>query len=452
MNMQNMYDSAIEQSRIYLEFIAKHELTESEKNWVINESVKGFTENVNPGFLQYRKSVSTDYTAIEWKDSGASFTDVHDKVFIDCLGGYGVYSVGHRHPRVIEAVTNQLERQALHSQELIDPLRAMLSRLIATITPGDLQYSFLTNSGTESIEGALKLARLHTKRPGVISTTGAFHGKSFGALTATSKSAFRKPFLPLVPGFRHVPYGDAGALEAEISSAVYTGEEIGAVILEPIQGEGGIIIPPDDYFPRVREICNHYGILLIADEVQTGLGRTGKLFGIEHYGVVPDIMCLAKPLGGGVMPIGAFISTEEIWQEMIPNPFIHTSTFGGNPLACAAAIASVNVILEEKLPEQAAEKGAYFIPKLTELTNKYENICHETRGRGLMIGVEFTSDEAGYEVAKGLFDNGILVAGTLINAKTIRIEPPLVISRDELDRVLEVLDKVLADVSNKFNA
>jgi len=450
MNMQNIYDSAIEQSRVYLEYIAKHELTESEKGWVVSESVKGFTENVNPGFLQYRKSVSTDYTAVEWTDSGTSFTDIHGNVFIDCLGGYGIFNVGHRHPKVIETVMNQLKRQALHSQELLDPLRAMLARLIAMITPGNLQYSFFTNSGTESVEGALKLARLHTKRPGIISTIGAFHGKSFGSLTATSKSVFREPFLPLVPCFRHVPYGDAKAMEAEISSAKYTGEEIAAVILEPIQGEGGVIIPPDDYFPRVREICNHYGILLIVDEVQTGLGRTGKLFGIEHYGVNPDIMCLAKPLGGGVMPIGAFISTEEIWQEMIPNPFLHTTTFGGNPLACSAAIATINVILEEKLPEQAAEKGAYFIPKLVELMSKYRNICREARGRGLMIGMEFTSDEVGYEVAKGLFENGILVAGTLINSKTIRIEPPLVISKAELDRVLEILDNVFADVSMKF--
>jgi putrescine aminotransferase len=301
------------------------------------------------------------------------------------------------------------------------------------------------------VEGALKLARLHTKRSGVISTIGAFHGKSLGALSATSKSVFREPFLPLVPGFQHVPYGDAKVLEAQIASARYTGEDIGAVILEPIQGEGGVIIPPDDYFPQVRDICDRYGVLLIVDEVQTGLGRTGKMFGIEHYGVTPDIMCLAKPLGGGVMPIGAFISTKEIWQEMIPNPFLHTTTFGGNPLACAAAIAAINVTLEEHLPEQAAEKGAYFLPKLLDLMSKYENICQEGRGRGLMIGMEFTSNETGYDVAKGLFENGVLVAGTLINAKTIRIEPPLIITKAELDRVLEVLDKVFADVSKKFN-
>ncbi len=451
-NTHNIYNSAIEQSKKYLEFIAKNELTDKEKEWVVNESVKGFTENVNPGFLKYRKSVSSDYKAVEWKDSGASFTDIYGKVFIDCLGGYGIFNVGHRHPKVVEAVENQLKHQALHSQELLDPLRAMLAQLLAMITPGDLQYCFFTNSGTESVEGALKLARLHTKHTGIISTIGAFHGKSLGSLSATSKSIFREPFLPLVPGFRHVAYGDARVLEAEISSAKFTGDDIAAVILEPIQGEGGVIIPPDDYFPQVREICDRYGVLLIVDEVQTGLGRTGKMFGVEHYGVKPDIMCLAKPLGGGVMPIGAFISTKEIWQEMIPNPFIHTTTFGGNPLACAAAIASINVTLEEKLPEQAAEKGAYFIPKLIDLMGKYKNICQEARGRGLMIGMEFTSNEAGYEVAKGLFENGILVAGTLINSKTIRIEPPLVISKTDLDTVLEVLNKVLSDVSKKFNA
>jgi putrescine aminotransferase len=402
--------------------------------------------------LEYRKSVSSDYTAVEWMDSGANFTDIYGRVFIDCLGGYGIFNVGHRHPKVVEAVKNQLKHQALHGQELLDPLRAMLAQLLAAITPGDLQYCFFTNSGTESVEGALKLARLHTKRTGIIATVGAFHGKSLGSLSATSKSIFREPFMPLVPGFHHVPYGDAKVLEAVIASAKFTGEDVAAVILEPIQGEGGVIIPPDGYFKQVREICDRYDVLLIVDEVQTGLGRTGKLFGIEHYGVKPDIMCLAKPLGGGVMPIGAFISTKEIWQEMIPNPFLHSTTFGGNPLACSAAIAAINVTLEEKLPEQAAEKGNYFIPKLLDLMSQYPDICQEGRGRGLMIGMEFTSNEAGYEVAKGLFENGVLVAGTLINAKTIRIEPPLIITKTELDRVLEVLKIVFTNVSRKFNS
>ena len=447
--MSVSYDAVIKQSRKYLEFIAKEELTKEEKDWVVRESVEGFRDNVNPGFLEYRKSVSTDYTAVEWKDSGVHFTDIYGKEFIDCLGGYGIFNVGHRHPKVMEAVMNQMKRQALHSQELLDPLRAMLAKLVAAITPGDLQYSFFTNSGTESVEGALKLARLHSKRSGFIATIGAFHGKSLGSLSATSKYVFREPFLPLIPGFRHVPYGDADALEKEIASAAFVGEDIAAVILEPIQGEGGVIIPPDNYFPRVREICNRYGVLLISDEVQTGMGRTGKMFGVEHYGVVPDIMCLAKSFGGGVMPIGAFVSTKEIWEEMTPNPFIHTTTFGGNPVCCAAAIAAINVILEERLPEQAKEKGEYFMPKLLDLMSKYKNICAEGRGRGLLIGMEFTSNEAGYEIAKGLFEHGVLVAGTLINAKTLRIEPPLTITKAELDKVLDILGKVFTEVSQK---
>ena len=444
-------DAVIEQSRKYLEFIAKEELTKEEKDWVVHESVSGFRDNVNPGFLEYRKSVSTDYTAVEWKDSGVHFTDIYGKDFIDCLGGYGIYNVGHRHPKVMAAVMNQLKRQALHSQELLDPLRAMLAKLVAMITPGDLQYSFFTNSGTESVEGALKLARLHTGHTGFIAAIGAFHGKSFGSLSGTSKAVFRKPFLPLLPGFRHVPYGDADIIEKEIVSAEFTGEEIAAVLLEPIQGEGGAIVPPDDYFPKVREICNRHGVLLIADEIQTGMGRTGKMFCVEHYGVVPDILCLGKSFGGAVMPIGAFVSTKEIWQKMTPNPFLHTTTFGGNPIACAAAVATINVLLEERLPEQAAEKGNYFIPKLIDLMSNYKNICLEGRGRGLLIGMEFTSSEAGYEVAKGLFEEGVLVAGTLISAKTVRIEPPLTITKAELDKVLGILSKVFAEVSPKFS-
>jgi len=445
------YDAVLKQSQKYLDFIDKEELTKEEKDWVVRESVEGFRDNVNPGFLEYRKSVSTDYTAVEWKDSSVHFVDIYGTDFIDCLGGYGIYNVGHRHPKVMKAMMNQLKRQALHSQELLDPLRAMLAKLVAAITPGDLQYSFFTNSGTESVEGALKLARLHTGHTGFIAAVGAFHGKSFGSLSATSKYIFRKPFLPLVPGFRHVPYGDADIIEKEIASANFTGEDIAAVILEPIQGEGGVIIPPDDYFPKVREICDRHGVLLIADEVQTGMGRTGKMFCIDHYGVAPDIMALGKSFGGAVMPIGAFVSTKEIWEKMTPNPFLHTTTFGGNPLACAAAIAAINVLLEEHLPEQAAEKGSYFTPKLVDLMNQYPNVCAEGRGRGLLIGMEFTTSEAGYEVAKSLFEEGILVAGTLINAKTIRIEPPLTITEEELDIVLKALEKVFSKVSKQFS-
>lgn len=441
------YEQVIAESQKILDMIAKKELTPEERAWVVEETVRGFRDHVNPGFLEYRKSVSTDYTAVEWDDRGVTFKDVHGKVFIDCLGGYGIYNCGHRHPKVMAAVINQLERQALHSQELLDPLRAMLAKLVADITPGDLQYSFFTNSGTESIEGAMKLARLHTGRKAYVAAVNAFHGKSMGSLSLTSKSVFRKPYLPLLAPVHHVPFGDADALEKVLSSCAFVGEDVAAVVLEPVQGEGGVHVAPDGYLPRVRELCDRYGALLVLDEVQTGMGRTGKMFACEHWDVVPDILCLGKAFGGGVMPIGAFVSTAEIWEEMTPNPFLHTTTFGGNPIACAAAIAAINVILEEKLYEKAAVVGDYFLRGLRVLADRYPQVCQEARGLGLMLGVEYRTNELGYEVAKGLFENGVLVAGTLINAKTIRFEPPLTIEKEEVDTVLDILESVYQKVA-----
>ena len=439
-------DSIVAYTSKILNFISRKELTDKEKDWVTSETITGYRENCNPGFLEYRKAVSDNYAAIEWEDSGTGFTDLRGRKYIDCLGGYGVYNLGHRHPQVVEAVRNQLERQALHSQELLDPLRAMLSKLLEMITPGRLKYSFFTNSGTESIEGALKLARLHTERTGIIAAVGGYHGKSLGALSATGKAEIRRPYLPLMPYFQHVPFGDADMLKKTMAASHSVGHEIAAVILEPIQGEGGVIVPPDDYLAQVREICDDFEALLIIDEVQTGMGRTGMLFAFEHYGVVPDILCLGKAFGGGVMPIGAFVSTEEIWQKMIPDPFLHSTTFGGNPLSCAAAIAGIKVIFDEGLIEQAAEKGNYILPRLQRIARKYP-VIKAVRGKGLLIGLEFADNVTGYSIARALFENGILVAGTLNNAAAIRIEPPLTISIDEIDQVLEVLEKVTKRVS-----
>jgi putrescine aminotransferase len=219
------------------------------------------------------------------------------------------------------------------------------------------------------------------------------------------------------------------------------------VIFEPIQGEAGAIVPPDDFWPRVRELTTHYQTLLIADEVQTGMGRTGRLWGLDHWGVAPDIMAVAKSLGGGVMPVSAFCSTEEIWQCMMnPNPFIHTTTTGGGALACAAAIAAIQVTLRDKLWEVAAKKGDYLIPKLKTLAVKYPTIYRDVTGKGLLIGMHFQTPEIGYRVAAELFKRGVLVAGTLISAQTVRIEPPLVITMEQIDEVLNRLESALQAV------
>lgn len=443
------YASVYEYTNKVLELIAKKEITKEDAEWVTRQTVDNFREHVNPGFLTYRKSVTKDgqFASVEWQDCGLNrFKDVNGKEYIDCLGGFGIYNVGHGHPKVKQAVIDQMNRQALHSQDLLDPLRAMLAKILADVTPGDLKYAYFGNSGTESVEAALKLAKMYSDRTTFIATTKAFHGKSLGSLSGTAKGVFRKPFLPMIPGFRHVHFGDIDMMRKTFEACAMTGEDVAAVILEPIQGEGGVNLPPDGYLKQVRELCDEFGALLIFDEVQTGMGRTGKMFAAEHYDVVPDIMCLAKAFGGGIVPASATIASEKVFKNFFPNPFVHTTTFGGNPLACAAAIATFNVLIEENLPARAAEMGEYMLKGLREAAANHGDKVMEIRGLGLLIGVEFHSDEIGYEVSKGLFDNGVLVAGTLINAKTIRIEPPLTITKEEADTVIATFKKVLGEV------
>jgi len=401
---------------------------------------------VNPGFLEYRKAGAqgTLDASVEWSDSGNVFTDVNGREYIDCLGGFGIFNVGHRHPKVVGAVRAQLERQALHSQDLLDPLRAMLAKTLALLTPGDLKYSFFSNSGTEAVEAALKLARtFDPKKQTIVVATKGFHGKSFGSLSASGKATFRVPFGRMLPGFKHVPFNDVLALSDMFNSSRMTGDDVGAVLLEPIQGEGGVNIPDDAYLPAVRRLCDEYGALLIFDEVQTGMGRTGTMFACEHWDVVPDIICLAKALGGGVMPIGATVATEAVFSRLFDNPFLHTTTFGGNPLACAAALAAIDVTLEERLPDRAIEMGTYMLAGLRAAVRGHENLVVDVRGKGLLIALEFSSDVTGYAVSKYLFDRGILVAGTLVNARVVRIEPPLTIERVQAERVFAVLAEAL---------
>jgi putrescine aminotransferase len=443
--MSQNLKTALEESGRVLDLIGQKTLPPEEQKRVIAESVRYWTDYVNPGFLEYRKSVSTDYTAVEWSDEGAVFRDVQGKEFIDCLGGFGIYVTGHRHPKVLKAVREQLDRQAIHSQELIDPLRTYLARLVALITPGDLQYSFFSNSGTESIEACLKMAILTTGRQNFVGCIGAFHGKSMGSLGGTSKAMFREPFLPL-KRWTHVPFGDVDALRMVVSSADFSGDRVAAVVIEPIQGEGGINVAPPGYLAAAREICDKYGAMLVFDEVQSGMGRSGKMFCCEHDGVVPDLMALGKGFGGGVMPIGAAVGTPKTWERYIENPFLHTTTFGGNPVCCAAAIATIHVLLEEDLPRQAGEKGEYLLPRMNEIAQRNPKVMSGARGRGLMLGMEFASHDIGYAVAKSLFGRGILISGTYINARVLRVEPPLVISKAEMDKFLNALEASVQEV------
>lgn len=453
--MDKSRKEALTLAQEWLSLTAKPELTEDEAHAVIADAKENFANHVNRGWLEYRKSVTEagQWAATEWTGEGAVLRDVLGREYIDCLGGYGLLSLGWSHPRVVDAVRNQLNRTPMPSLELINPARGLLSKLMAHITPGDIQYCFFAASGTEAVEGAIKLAKLYTKKSGFIVAVRAFHGKTMGSLSMLGKAEFRQPLLPLYGGpVYHVPFGDADAVEQQLEICKTVGIDIAAVMMEPIQGEAGAIDPPDDFWPRLRELCDYHGVLLIADEVQTGLGRTGELWGVNHWDVAPDILCSGKALGGGVMPVSAFCSTPEIWEVLMhPNPFMHTNTTGGNPLACAAAIATISVVLEERLWEQAAEKGAYFKSKLEELATRYPQIYARITGKGLLLGQHFHTAEMGYQVAAGLFRRDVLVAGTLTNAQTIRIEPPLVISYEQIDRVLDRLEDTLEEVRIQQN-
>ena len=444
MNKQEL----IRESQRWLDIISERDISAEQREQISRDTVDNFKFYYNRGYLEYRKSLieMREEPALEWDGQGSTFRDLSGRTYIDCLGGYGIYSAGIKHPKVIKAVADQLARMPLSSQELLDPLRGALAELLGEITPGDLQYSFFINNGTDAVEGAIKLARLYTGKTNFISSLRGFHGKSCGSLSLLGKWEYREPFLPLLPGIQFVEFGDAEAVEDELYKADQTGKGIAAVIMEPIQGEAGAIVPPDDFWPRIRKACNEYGALLIADEVQTGMGRTGKLFGVDHWGVVPDILCLGKAIGGGVMPLSAFISTPKIWSVLESNPFIHSSTFGGNPLACAAGIAAINVTLSEDLPGQAARKGKKLMGSLIRLKMRFDRIIHEVRGRGLLLGIEFANTEIGYKVVSGLFRRGVLVAGTLTNSKVVRIEPALNIPDKLLSQVVDALEDTLKEV------
>ena len=407
------------------------EYTPQQVEAATQDVIEKYQKFVNPTQVALLKVGGFDH--IEHRADGVTLTDLEGNTYIDCLGGYGIFSLGHRHPRVVEAVKRQLDLIPLGSKTFLNKPLADLSAKLAELSPGDLQYSFISNSGAEAAEAALKIARMASGKTDFISTEGAYHGKTMGALAVTGRKVYREPFEPMLPGGCFVPFNDADAIEAAIT------EKTAAVILEPVQGEGGIQVPSPDYFPRVREICDRHGVLLIADEVQTGLGRTGKMFAMNHWDVAPDIMTLAKALGGGVMPIGATLATPDIWNKVFhENPFIHTTTFGGGEMACAAALAALEVTVEEGLPARAAENGAYFLRGLKRIQAEHPNILKEARGLGLMLGVEFTDSDIGKLVIGTMVHRGVIAAYTLNNAKVVRFEPPLIITRAQIDQVLGV--------------
>ncbi len=397
-----------------------------------------YQNHLNPGWATVVKFMG--YGAVEVETEGSWVIDAEGTRWLDCLGGPGVFTMGHRHPDIIAAVAKQLHLMPLASHLLFNEGMAQLGAELAEVTPGALQHSFICNSGAEAVEGALKMARASTGRPKFVSTLGGFHGKTLGALSASGRDQYKAPFEPLLDGFSHVPFGDIDAMAAAVD------DQTAAVILEPIQCEAGIIIPPDDYLPAARRICDDNGALLILDEIQTGLCRTGKLFACEWWDVVPDIMCLGKALGGGVMPIGAFVGTAEVWSAFDEDPLIHTSTFGGNPLACAAALAALKLAKQGDLNKGATERGDQLLSAMQAIGASSPDYVKDVRGIGLLVGVEFLDSDVGALVIAALAQRNVLCAYGLNDPHTLRLEPPATITPEEVDHAAEAFSGAIDQV------
>ena len=371
------------------------------------------------------------------KGKGTRVWDTAGKEYIDCMGGYGVALVGHCNDRVVNALKMQAEILITAHMSTYNDTRLRFMKKITSVAPPSLNKIFFANSGAESVEAALKFARKYSGRHGVIAMNGAYHGKTFGALSVTYSEKYRKSFMPLLDGVKFVPYSDPSMLEEVID------DTIGTVILEPIQGETGIIVPPADLLPKIREICNRRNLVLIFDEIQAGLGRTGKMWAGENWNTTPDIMCLAKGIAGGI-PMGLVLAKQEIMDAMKLGE--HSSTFGGSPIACAAGTATIEALTDDKLIDNAAKMGVHFKEGLNRLQEKHK-IVRQVRGIGMMLGVELR-----FDVKDVLFDGirrGLLI---LYSGRNIlRLLPPLVMDEVTVSRVLDMMDILLTNEEKRRN-
>ncbi len=365
---------------------------------------------------------------------GVSVKDADGKEYLDFVGGIAVCSLGHCHPAVVKAISEQAER-LMHVSNLyfIQP-QAELAGLLAQVTPDSIEKFFFCNSGGEAVEAAFKLAVKHTKRERIVAMEGSFHGRTAATVGATWKPSYREPFKPLIPKvFDFVPFNDLDAVKKVIN------EKTAAVIVEPVQGEGGVNVSSDDFLPGLRELCDERGALLIFDEIQCGMGRTGKWFACEHWGVEPDVITMAKALGNG-FPIGCMGARSEVMDSFSHGN--HASTFGGNPLACAAAKAVVETMKKEKLPERAAEIGAYFKKKLDGLVEKHRSV-KEARGLGLMLALELESKELASVAVEKARERGFLINCTV--DRVLRFVPPLIVEREHINKLVDVLDQIIGE-------
>ncbi|MEU0684232.1 aspartate aminotransferase family protein [Streptomyces albogriseolus] len=364
--------------------------------------------------------------ALEVASEGSRVWDADAKEYLDC-GGYGVFLLGHRHPRVVDAVIEQIQRHPMATRLLLEPAAASAAAALAAVTPPGLERVHFVNSGAEATETAIKLARAHGKHR-LISAVGGYHGKTTGALAVTAKPLYQDPFRPLLPA-EHVPYGDADALQQTLA-----GGDPACVILEPMQGEGGAVLPPPGYLTRVQQLCAEHGAMFVLDEIQTGLGRLGTWWGADTEGVRPDVLLVGKNLSGGVIPVAAAVATPQAYAPFDKDPYLHTSTFAASPVAMAAAAAAVTAIRDENLVERARTLGEELLGRLHDaLAPLSGDVVLDIRGRGLLIGIEMRDEGAAGELVLHLLEAGLLVNHSLNAHRVVRLTPPAVLTPADLD-------------------
>jgi len=403
-----------------------------------DEIIQKFKDYVNPGLVDVLEI--GNIAIVEGKREGPYLWDVDGTRYLDCMTGAGIHNVGHRNPDVIAALIKALEERDCGNFFLIQQERAELAEKIAQITPGDLKYTYFNDCGSAANDFAMKLARGYTKRSSIVHAHNGYHGMTGFSLSACGRDIYKADFQPLIPGFTEVPFNDIEAMKNAVT------EETAAVILEPIQGEGGVMVPSDDYLPAVRQICDDRGALLILDEVQTGWGRTGKMFCCEHWNVVPDIMTVAKSLGGSIYPVAATIYREKLYAFMEKNPLVSPSTFGGNPLAATVGLATIKYLEEHDLAGNAARMGAMLMERLRAVQAKHPEMVTEVRGKGLMVGMEFCDKMIGPIMTYQLSQDGVLVIFSANNPKVVRIMPSLVINEDQVRFLADALERATEEV------
>jgi acetylornithine/N-succinyldiaminopimelate aminotransferase len=374
---------------------------------------------------------------------GAKVFTRDGREYLDFMSGICVANVGHTHPDVVAAVQRQAA-EYLHVMvygEYLLPVQVELAVRLARLAPEPLDTVYFTNSGTEANEGALKLAKKRTGRRRLVAFEGSFHGDSHGSLSVTGREVYRRPFEPLLPDVRFLPFNEPAALSG-------IDETVAAVVTEPIQGEGGIRVPDDDFLPALRRRCTEVGALLIFDEVQTGMGRTGRMFALEHWDVVPDLLVLAKALGAG-LPLGAFIGSAETMRTLsVDPPLSHVTTFGGNPVCCAAALAGLDVLERERLPDRAAATGAALREALWELGEQLGGVV-DVRGKGLHLGLELETSALTERFVRGAFDRDLILGWTLHTQRVVRIAPPLNLTEEEMAAGLVIMKAALAEARSE---